>query len=133
MAESTALIQQLATSTLALLAGADTRLPMPFGRDIVLLSCTVAGTSHRDLDAVEPDLALGQELVLRREPENPHDALAIRVQRSDGALLGYVPRRKNEVLSRLMDAGKLLVGRLMAKEREEGWLRLEVEVSLREI
>ena len=107
-------------------------VPMPFGRDILLLHCHVAGTGYRDLDNIEPELAPGEELVLRREPDNAHDALAIRVQRSDGTLLGYVPRQNNEVLARLMDAGKLLVARLTAKDWEDDWLRLDVEVLLRE-
>src|SRR5690625_526727 len=131
VAEPGALVPQHSAETLALLTRGD--LPLPYARDILLLSCTVAGTSYRELDDVAPSLAPGQELVLRREPENPHDELAIRVQLADGTLLGYIPRRKNEILARLMDTGKMLVAQLISKEWQGTWLRLEVEVVLREM
>jgi hypothetical protein len=83
------------------------------------------------LDSTRPVANL--QLALRREPGNPHDALAIRVQRSDGTLLGYIPRSRNEVLARLMDAGKLIVARLETKEWQGWWLRLEIKVVLREV
>ena len=37
-----------------------------------------------------------------------------------------------EVLARLMDAGKLLFGRLEAKSWVGGWLKLEIRVFLRD-
>jgi len=131
VAKPGALVPQHSGETLARLARGD--LPLPYARDILLLSCTVAGTSYRELDDVAPSLAAGQELALRREPENPHDELAIRVQLADGTLLGYIPRRKNEILARLMDTGKMLVAQLISKEWQGTWLRLEVEVVLREM
>jgi hypothetical protein len=87
----------------------------PFVRDIPLLETYVAGTSYRCLDAVLPTLALGSRLVLEREPDNPHDARAIRIRSEAHVDLGYVPRAKNEVLASLLDAGKLLFGRLDQK------------------
>lgn len=120
---------------LALLAGAGT-LPIPFGREITLLECQVAGTGYVDLDAVEPALAPGQRLALVREPDNPHDALAVRVQDGAGRKLGYLPRARNEVIARLLDAGKRLEARLDAKawsDDDRGWLRLDVAVLLVEL
>ncbi len=104
----------------------------PFAREIMLIECHIAGTSHRDLQAVEPALAPGAFLVLRREPENPYDELAIMIFDEAGHHLGYVPRAKNEALARLMDAGKLLFGRLDAKEWLGGWLKIEARVFLRD-
>ena len=52
----------------------------------------VAGAIHRP-EALASELAApGNELVLRREPENPHDPSAIAVDLRDGSPLGYVPR-----------------------------------------
>lgn len=105
---------------------------MPFAKEIMLIDCQIAGTSHRDLDAVEPTLLPGTLLGLRREPENAHDALAIMILTQVGHHLGYIPRAKNEVLARLMDAGKLLFGRLESKEKQGTWLKAQIRVFMRD-
>jgi hypothetical protein len=104
----------------------------PFAREIMLIECHIAGTTHRDLKAVEPSLAPGAFLVLKREPANAHDALAIMIFNEAGHQLGYVPRAKNEALARLMDAGKLLFGKLEAKEWVGDWLNVEARIYLRD-
>ena len=105
---------------------------LPFAREIMLIECHIAGTQHHDARAMEPTLAPGALLVLQREPANAHDALAIMIRTEAGALLGYVPRAKNEALARLMDAGKLLFARLEAKAWVGGWLRADIRVYLRD-
>lgn len=105
---------------------------MPFAREIMLIECEIAGTSHRDLEDVEPTLLPGNLLVLKREPGNPHDALAIMIFNEGGHHLGYIPRAKNEALARLMDAGKLLFGRLEQKKKHGNWLRAEMRVFMRD-
>lgn len=47
----------------------------------------------------------GDPLRLVREPQNPHDANAIRVEMSDGTLLGRIPRVVAISLAREMDSG----------------------------
>ena len=47
--------------------------------------------------------------------------------------LGYIPQEKNEVLSNLMDAGKLLFGKLNEKTWVDNWLKLDVQVYLRDL
>jgi len=105
---------------------------LPFAREIMLVECAIAGTSYRDLKAVEPALVAGSLLPLKREPSNAHDALAIMILTEAGHHLGYVPRVKNEALARLMDAGKLLFARLETKAWQADWLRVEVRVFLRD-
>ena len=51
----------------------------------------------------------------------------------NGQKLGYVPQEKNEVLSNLMDAGKLLFGKLNEKTWVDNWLKLDVQVYLRDL
>lgn len=104
----------------------------PFAREIMLIECHVAGTSHRDIKSVEPSLAAGAFLVLKREPDNPHDALAIMMFDQAGHHLGYVPRAKNEALARLMDAGKLLFARIEAKQWLGDWLKIDARIFLRD-
>ena len=107
-------------------------LPKPFVREVELLNCNIAGTTFLDLDEIEPELKKHQLLMLIREPKNENDDKAILILTEDGQKLGYVPKRKNEVLSNLMDAGKLLFGRLDNKTWVDTWLKLDVQVFLRD-
>ena len=55
----------------------------------------VAGTSYRLDELQDPNFAPGSALVLRPEPENPHDPNAVGVWTADGtAQAGYVPRER---------------------------------------
>ena len=56
-----------------------------------------------------------------REPDNPHDERAIVVRTRSGAKIGYILRDDNAIFSRLMDAGKLLFGRVSAREMRGAW------------
>ena len=107
-------------------------LPKPFVREVELLNCNIAGTTFLDLDEIEPELREHQLLMLKREPKNKNDDKAILILTEDGQKLGYVPKKKNEVLSNLMDAGKLLFGRLNEKTWVDTWLKLDVQVFLRD-
>ena len=110
-----------------------TGLPKPFVQEVELLNCHVAGTTFLDLDDIESKLTNNQVLMLKREPKNKNDDKAILILTEDGQKLGYVPKEKNEVLSNLMDAGKLLFGRLDEKSWMGTWLRLDIQVFLRDI
>jgi len=107
-------------------------LPKPFVREVELLNCNIAGTTFLDLDEIEPGLREHQLLMLKREPKNKNDDKAILILTEDGQKLGYVPKKQNEVLSNLMDAGKLLFGRLDNKTWVDTWLKLDVQVFLRD-
>ena len=107
-------------------------LPKPFVREVELLNCNIAGTTFLDLDEIEPELRKHQLLMLKREPRNKDDDKAILILTEDGQKLGYVPKKKNEVLSNMMDAGKLIFGRLNKKTWVDTWLKLDVQVFLRD-
>ncbi len=64
--------------------------------------------------------------------ELPHDPLAIMIFNESGHHLDYVPRAKNEALARLMDAGKLLVGKLESKMWQGDWLKVSAHIYLRD-
>ncbi len=111
-------------------------LPMPFVKEIFLMDCHVAGTTHLDLSHIEPDLTIDSLMIFKREPDNPHDPLAIQIFDEQGNRLGYIPKTKNEVTARLMDAGKLIFGKLTEKGWDGyggKWLKLQVKVYLREL
>jgi hypothetical protein len=100
--------------------------PLPVG---VLLFSHIAGyVFHRD-PALETRLAPGQPLELTREPDNPHDPLAVLVA-WQGRKLGYLPRPFNTHIARRLDAGEALVCRFARAQPERlPWDRLECVVS----
>ena len=110
-----------------------TGLPKPFVQEVELLNCNIAGTTFLNLKDIEPKLKKNQLLVLKREPKNKYDDKAILILTEDGQKLGYLPQERNEILSRLMDAGKLLFGRLDEKNWVGRWLRLDIQVYLRDL
>lgn len=105
---------------------------VPFAREILLVGCQIAGTGYRELQSAEAGLVPGAALVLKREPANAHDGLAIMVFNESGTHLGYVPRAKNEALARLMDAGKWLFAKLESKSWQGDWLQAEIQIYLRD-
>lgn len=97
-------------------------LPTPFERDIYLFDTYVAGTTHVEgIEAMEETLGDGDRLVFYREPDNPHDPQAIRIETLKKEKIGYVPRKDNVVFSRLMDAGKVLFAKITEKEMQGNW------------
>lgn len=109
-------------------------LPMPFVREIFLLETKVAGTSHVDeIEKIAQNLEIREFVVMKREPENPHDELAILILNENGRKVGYVPREKNEVIARLMDAGKFIFGRVEYKKWTGYYLYVKIRIFLREM
>jgi len=105
--------------------------PKPFGQQIFLAEAHIAGTTHiDDIDAVERYLTEGTKLNFSRENNNEYDPMAIIVKDETEKKLGYVPRDKNEILSRLMDAGKLIYGTVYKKERIGKWLKITIRIFL---
>lgn len=87
--------------------------PLPFSRDILLLVTHVAGTSYLDdPEDLATRLNSGDQFIMKREPNNEHDTNAILLFTKQGEKAGYLPRRKNEVIARLMDAGKTLFAQI---------------------
>ncbi len=106
---------------------------VPYVQEIFLLESHIAGTSYLNLQEVEPELTPGDPLLFRREPDNQHDQLAIAILDQKERQLGYIPRAKNEVLARLMDAGKLVFGKLESKEWVDNWLKITLRVYLKDL
>ena len=75
-------------------------------RRLTLVETYIAGTAYYEARRVRGALRPGELLVLRREPDNAYDELAIEVFTGAGAKLGYVPRADNEPFARLLDAGE---------------------------
>ena len=105
-------------------------LPKPFRQDIHLIDVHIAGTTYVEgIEKLEPSLTEGTKLQLFRE-NNAHDPSAIVIKNDDGNKFGYIPRRHNGILARLMDDGKLLHGVIQSKEFVNDWLKITVRVYL---
>lgn len=91
----------------------------------------VAGYQYHGGIELEPQMAVGDELELAREPDNPHDGLAVAV-RWRGRLIGYVPRAINADIARRLDVGDHLTCHLTRlDDRADPWER--VAVSIRQV
>lgn len=101
-------------------------LQIPCGKDIFLCYAHVAGTSYYDAGAAQAHLGANTPLILRRQPDNPHDAMAIEVFAANGSKLGYIPRRINEIPARLLDRGKKLFLEVVAVEDYNNYLDITV-------
>ena len=118
-------------SMLNVLAGQH-NIPLPFDRDILIIEIHIAGTSYRkNIDQIEPSLNPGQMYRMVREPENKYDEFAIAIFFEDFQL-GYVPAAQNEIIARLMDAGNMFFCKLLKKEWQGTWLKLETEIYMKD-
>ena len=97
---------------------------------ILLQDSPLAGFQYHAGKALWPQMQVGDVLTLVREPDNPHDARAVRVE-WHGHKIGYVPRRENADVARLMDGGHALTARISRlAEVRDPWSRVRFEIVL---
>ena len=88
----------------------------------------LAGFQYYEGKVLWDNMRVGDPLTLKREPQNPHDANAVRVEWK-GQPLGYVPRRDNSDVARQLDRGVPVQARIVRlKEARNPWQRVEFEV-----
>ena len=118
-------------NTLAVIGGHGLTVPVPLATTIELLRCEVAGTGHHCDETTGQRMVDAPVLALVREPDNEHDDDAIAVH-CDGKRVGYIPRRHNTVLARLLDAGKCMRARVVSVlDPDDGpWLDAEIVVEM---
>lgn len=78
---------------------------------MVVQSSPLAGFRYHEAAALWSELRPGDALALVREPGNPHDPRAVRVEWR-GRMLGYVPRRENDAVAWGLDRGDALRARI---------------------
>lgn len=78
---------------------------------IIVQHAPLAGFLYYDGKDVWDQMRVGDKLSLVREPANPHDAAAVRLEWR-GRILGYVPRKDNVDLARQMDHGAPVEARM---------------------
>lgn len=95
---------------------------------ILLQDSPLAGFQFHEGKALWSQLKEGDVLTLAREPENHYDPKAVRVE-WQGHKLGYVPRRENLDLARLLDNGQQLKARITRLQQARNpWERIRFEV-----
>ena len=95
---------------------------------LLVQSSPLAGFRYAEASQVWSELRLGDPLDLVREPDNPHDRNAVRVDWR-GRKLGYVPRAENEALAWAMNRGERVTARISRlQEHRNPRLRIEFEV-----
>ncbi len=114
-------------------AGGDLDIGRPFAHDIFLFDTHVAGTSHIEgINELYEFLQLDEKLNFFREPNNQYDSQAIVIKTANGTKIGYVPKTDNLIFARLMDAGKLLFGKISDKSIKGKWVKINIKVFLNE-
>lgn len=101
----------------------------PLSREIHLFDTYVSGTMFIKDTSVFEGLKRGDKLILQRE-ENKFDNNAILVMTEGKAKLGYIPEKDNLIFARLMDAGKLLCGRIKNIEPKGTFRVINIEILL---
>ncbi|HZP92083.1 MAG TPA: HIRAN domain-containing protein [Burkholderiales bacterium] len=97
---------------------------------IVVQVSPLAGFQYHEGRALWDRMRVGDRLTLVREPDNPHDPRAVRVE-WQGHPIGYVPRAENEAVARQLDFGNRLEARIVRLTRHrDPWKRVELEIYL---
>ena len=123
-------ITKLSPELLALIGTGGVNALAPFTREIFLLDIVVAGTSYcKKIDELKDELPPETVLKMIRDPENLHDELAIGIYFKDIGM-GSVPRELNEVISRLMDAGKAFFCRITKTRLINSWLKINAKIYM---
>jgi hypothetical protein len=95
---------------------------------MLVQSSPLAGSQYYAVGESWREMRVGDRLDLIREPDNRHDARAIRVEWR-GRKLGYVPRAENRAVAAALDQGERLVARISRlTEHPDPWRRVEFEV-----
>ena len=95
---------------------------------LLVQSSPLAGFQYHAGGELWQQLKVGDRLNLVREPENPHDSRAVRVE-WQGRQLGYLPRAENDAVAVAMDRGERVEGRIAALvEHRNPWRRVRIEV-----
>lgn len=115
---------------LAALAGPAVAQAPQTDAQILLQSSPLAGYRYYEGKRLWKLMQVGDTLTLVREPDNPHDRNAVRVE-WQGHKLGYVPRADNEAVARFLDRGVKLEARIIRlKKSRNPWERILFEIYL---
>lgn len=97
---------------------------------LLVQSSPLAGFQYHAGAALWTDLKVGDALDLIREPANPHDARAVRVE-WQGMQLGYLPRAENAAVAAALDRGERVAACIAALvQHRNPWRRVRIDVFI---
>lgn len=85
----------------------------PLIKEIHLFDTYVAGITYLEDKSVLDEIKVEDKLTLIREENNIFDNKAIMIMTNNDKKLGYIPEKDNIIFSRLMDAGKLIIAKII--------------------
>jgi len=95
---------------------------------ILIQTSPLAGFQYHAGRALFPLMSVGDRVTLVREPDNPYDPMAVRVE-WHGAMIGFAPRADNIDVARMLDHGVPLEGRIVHLQRSrDPWKRVLIEI-----
>ncbi len=94
-----------------------------------LLEAHIAGYQYYQGEVIQHRIQPGDKLILRPEPENPYDNLAVEIYWKQHKL-GYIPRRYNGVIFQLLERKHPLSARIVELNLQQPiWERLKFEIA----
>lgn len=95
---------------------------------LLVQSSPLAGFRYYAGETLWQAMHEGDRLTLVREPDNPHDANAVRVEWR-GQKLGYLPRAENHAVAAAMDSSENVAARIeKLRPHRNPWQRVLIEV-----
>lgn len=100
-------------------------------KDISVLNTDIAGVYYQKPKKFAQDISENDNIILKREPENEYDNLAIALYYKN-LKIGYIPKAKNEVIAKLIDAGKQFSGKIVKKINNNDYdIQLTIEIFMK--
>jgi hypothetical protein len=97
---------------------------------MLVQSSPLAGFQYHAGTAVWERMQAGDALTLIREPDNPHDVNAVRVE-WQGQQLGYLPRAENQAIAIELDRGSRVEARIARlRAAKNPWQRVLIDVFI---
>ncbi len=105
----------------------------PYLNGIYLFSTYITGTTYiENIKDLNSSLIEGLEVYFFRELENQYDNRAIVIKDGENNKIGYIPKYKNDIISKLMDSGKIIFGKIIKKEWKNNYLRIDFDVYFKD-
>jgi len=101
----------------------------PLSHEIHLFDSFVSGILNLKDKSILNNLNVNDKLVLKRDDKN-FDENNINIYTEDGKRIGYIPEKDNIIFARLMDAGKLLIARIIEIKGQNSFPVISIGIYL---
>lgn len=102
-------------------------------RDINILESDIAGLAYRDKDMLEKELRKDARFYMKRDPFNVYDKNAIKIVSKKGNVVGFVPKKDNEIISKMMDSGKYFYCVITDVDMDRLQAKIDIYMSFKDV